>query len=80
MARALADIEREIRELGRIDQVSLLRVLLEELEAFPEAQSPRVLRAAIKKDLAAANDYVARYGSFADFAREHFADAEDDAI
>jgi hypothetical protein len=53
--------------------VRLLRALLEELEALPDAMSPRVLRAEIEMDLAAANDYVARHGSFAELAREHYA-------
>jgi len=78
MARIVADIEQEIRALGRNDQVRLLRALLDELEALPEAMSPRVLRAEIEIDLVAANDYVARHGSFAELAREHYA-AEDDA-
>jgi hypothetical protein len=78
MARVVADIEQEIRALGRNDQVRLLRALLDELEALPSTMSPRVLRAEIEIDLAAANDYVARHGSFAELAREHYA-AEDDA-
>ena len=73
MVRAFADIEQEIRALGRNDQVRLLRALLEELEALPNALSKRVLRAEIEMDLAAANDYVARHGSFAELAREHYA-------
>ena len=74
MARAFSDIERDIRTLGRNDQVRLLRALLEELEApLPAAMSPRVLRAEIAVDLAAANDYVARHGSFTEMAREHYA-------
>jgi hypothetical protein len=80
MVRAFADIEQEIRALGRSDQVRLLRALLEELEAIPDAMSPRVLRAAIEIDLAAANDYVARHGSFAELAREHYAAIDDDPI
>jgi hypothetical protein len=42
--------------------------------------SPRVLRAAIEIDLAAANDYTARHGSFAELAREHYAAIGDDPI
>jgi len=80
MARVFTDIEREIRTLGRSDQVRLLRALLEELEALPEAMSPRVLRAEIELDLAAANDYVARHGSFAELAREHYAATDDDPV
>ena len=79
MARVFADIEQEIRTLGRNDQVRLLRALLEELEALPDAMRPGVLRAAIALDVAAANDYVAQHGSFAEFAREHYA-AGDDAV
>jgi len=79
MARVFADIEQEIRALGRNDQVRLLRALLEELEALPDAMCPRILRAAIAIDLAAANDYVAQHGSFAELAREHYA-ADDDAV
>ena len=71
MTRLFADIEQEIRALGRNDQVRLLRALLEELEALPEPMSPRVLRAEIELDVAAANAYVARHGSFAELAREH---------
>ena len=80
MARAFVDIEHEIRALGRHDQVRLLRALLDELEALPNAMSPRVLRAEIEADLAAANDYVARHGSFAEMAREHYAAADDEAV
>ena len=71
MARVFADIEQEIRALGR--------ALLEELEALPDATRPRVLRPAIEIDLAAANDYVAQHGSFAESAREYYA-AGDDAV
>jgi hypothetical protein len=80
MARAFVDIEQEIRALGRNDQVRLLRALLDELEALPSAMSPRVLRAEIETDLAAANDYVARHGSFAEMAREHYSAADDDTV
>ena len=80
MVRVLADIEKEIRDLGRNDQVRLLRVLLEELEALPDSMSPRVIRAKIEIDLAAANDYVARHGSFAELARAHFAAADDEPV
>ena len=81
MVRVFADIEQEIRALGRSDQVRLLRALLEELEApLPDAMSPRVLRAEIEIDLAAANDYVARHGSFAELAREHYAATDDDPV
>ena len=73
MARAFADIEQVIRALGRNDQVRLLRTLLDELEALPDAMSSRVLRAEIATDLVAANDYVERHGSFAEMAREHYA-------
>jgi len=79
MARVFSDIEQEIRALGRNDQVRLLRALLDELEALPEGLRPRVLRAAIALDVAAANDYVTQHGSFAEFAREHYA-AGDDAV
>jgi len=78
MARVFADIEQEIRALGRNDQVRLLRALLDELEALPKAMSPRVLRAEIEMDLVAANDYVARHGSFAELAREHYAATDDE--
>ena len=77
MARVLADIENEVRALGRNDQVRLLRALLDALEALPEGMSPRRIRAEIEVDLAAANDYVARHGSFADLAREHYASTDD---
>ena len=81
MVRVLADLEKELRALSRRDQVYLLRALLEAVEApLPAALSPRLLRAAIQVDLAAANDYVARHGSFADLAREHFAAADDDSV
>ena len=81
MARAFADIEREIRSLGRQDQMRLVRALLEELQApVPAAMSPRILRAQIALDLAAANAYVARYGSFAELAREHSAAPDDDTV
>jgi hypothetical protein len=80
MVRVFADIEHEVRALGRSDQVRLLRALLEELEALPDTMSARALRAEIEMDLAAANNYVARHGSFAELAREHYAAADDDAV
>ena len=80
MARAFGDIEQDVRNLGRNDQVRLLRALLDELEALPDAMSPRILRAEIQLDLAAANDYVARHGSFAEMAREHSISADDDSV
>jgi len=80
MMRAFTEIEQDIRALGRRDQVRLLRALLDELKALPDAMSPRVLRAEIELDLAAANDYVARYGSFAELAREHYAARDDDPV
>jgi hypothetical protein len=55
----------------------LLRALIEELEAPSEAGVAKKLRAEIETDLAAANDYVARHGSFAELAREHYASAGD---
>lgn len=73
MARVYADVEQEMRALARDEQVRLLRALLDELEALPSAMSPGVLRAEIAIDLAAANDYIARHGSFAELAREHYA-------
>ena len=80
MVRVFADIEQQIRTLARRDQVRLLRTLLDELEALPDAMSPRVLRAEIAIDLVAANDYVARHGSFAELAREHSAATDDDSV
>jgi hypothetical protein len=80
MVRVFSDIEQEIRALSRNDQVRLLRALLDELEALPNAMSPRVVRAQIEIDMAAANDYVARHGSFAELAREHFAAPDDGSV
>jgi len=80
VARAFGDIEQDVRNLGRNDQVRLLRTLLDELEALPDAMSPRILRAEIQLDLAAANDYVARHGSFAEMAREHYISADHDSV
>jgi len=80
MARTFADIESEIRALSRNDQVRVLRSLLDDLEALPYAMSPRVIRAEIATDVAAANDYVARHGSFAEMARELYAAGDDDAV
>jgi hypothetical protein len=40
----------------------------------------RVLRAEIEMDLAAASDYVARHGPFAELAREHYAAIDDDSV
>ena len=54
--------------------------LLEEMEALPDAMSPRVLRAEIEIDLVAATDYVAWHGSFAELAREHYAATNDDPV
>ena len=80
MARAFGDIEQDVRNLGRNDQVRLLRTLLAELEALPDAMSPRILRAEIQLDLPAANDYVARHGSLAEMAREHYIATDDDSV
>ena len=80
MTRSLVDIEKEVRALGRSDQVRLLRAILDGLEVLPPHLSPKVIRAEIETDLAAANDYVSRHGSFADLAREHYASTDDDAI
>jgi antitoxin CcdA len=38
------------------------------------------LAAEIRADLAAANEYVAENGSFADLAREHYGPSSDDAV
>lgn len=65
---------------SRNDQVRLLRTLLDELEALPDAMSPRVLRAEIQMDLAAVDDYVARHGWFAEMAREHYIAEDDDSV
>ena len=80
MARILADIEKEIRELDRSDQERLLRALLEQLESPSEASAAEALHAQIQAELAAANDYVAKHGSFAELVREHYASADDDAV
>jgi hypothetical protein len=77
MARTFADIEQEILALSRRDQLRLMRALLDEVEALPDAMSPRVLRAEIAIDLAGANAYVERYGSFAEMAREQSATDDD---
>jgi hypothetical protein len=79
MARTFADIEQEILGLSRRDQLRLMRALLDEVEALPDAMSPRVLRAEIAIDLMAANAYVERHGSFAEMAREQLA-ADDDTV
>jgi hypothetical protein len=47
--------------------------------SVPLANAPRdTVRAEIEIDLTAANDYVARHGSFATIAREHY-ESDDDA-
>ena len=78
MARPLAEIEHEIRRLDRRAQERLLRALLEELAS--ETGAVEALYAEIEGDLAAANDYVARHGSFAELAREHYAAADDESV
>jgi hypothetical protein len=50
------------------------------LDSLKAPMSPRVLRAQIETDLAAANDYAARHGSFAEMAREHYATTDDETV
>ena len=49
MARALADIEKEIRELASGEQVQLLRALLEELDGPADADVERAWLAEVQR-------------------------------
>ena len=88
MARAIAEIEEDIRALSPDEKRDLLRALVTELDTLRDSNAERASRAAaqrryrdeIRADLAAANEYVAQHGSFADLAREHFASPDDDPV
>ena len=49
MARALADIEKEIRALASSDQEQLLRALIEELDGPPDADVERAWLAEMQR-------------------------------
>lgn len=42
MAKAISDIEKEIRSLGRSEQERLLRALLEELDGPPDLDAEQI--------------------------------------
>lgn len=70
-----SDIYRQARELN----VNASRVAEEAPANEVERRLAETLAAEIRADLAAANEYVDKNGSFAELAREHFA-AGDDAV
>ena len=60
-------------------KVNASRVAEEALANEVARRRAEALAAEIRVDLTAANEYVENHGSFADFAREHFA-SDDDAV
>ena len=49
MARALSDIEKELRRLAPSDQERLLRALLEELDGPPDADAESAWREEVRR-------------------------------
>ena len=49
MARAIAEIEKEIRALTQVDQERLLKALLEELEGPPDADVEQAWREEVQR-------------------------------
>ena len=68
-----SNIYRQAREL----KVNASRVAEEALANEVQRRRAEALAAEIRADLAAANEYVEKNGSFAELAREHFASADD---
>jgi post-segregation antitoxin (ccd killing protein) len=58
-------------------RIDISRVAEAALAEAPAAQEVGEVRAAIEKDLAAYNAYVAKYGSPAEILRDHLADHDD---
>jgi antitoxin CcdA len=71
-----SDLYRQAKEL----KVNASRVAEEALANEVARRRAEALAAEIQLDLDAANDYVEKNGSFADFAREQFAPADDGAV
>ena len=68
-----SNIYRQAREL----KVNASRVAEEALANEVQRRRAEALAAEIRADLAAANEYVEKNGSFAELAREHFVSADD---
>lgn len=66
----------EAKRLG----VNASRVAEEALTSEVARRRAEALVAEIRIDIEAANAYIERNGSFADQAREHFADSGDEAV
>ena len=60
--------------------VNASRVAEEALTQEVARRQAEALAAEIQRDIEAANAYVARYGSFADLARQHFSPADDEPV
>ncbi|HEU4619028.1 MAG TPA: type II toxin-antitoxin system CcdA family antitoxin [Gammaproteobacteria bacterium] len=70
-----SELYRQAKELN----VNASKVAEEALANEVARRRAEALAAEIRLDLAAANDYVEKHGSFADLAREHFA-SDDDSV
>jgi antitoxin CcdA len=70
-----SELYRQAKEL----KVNASRVAEEALANEVARRRAEALAAEIRLDLAAANEYVGKHGSFADLAREHFA-SDDDTV
>jgi antitoxin CcdA len=73
-------IDSDLYARAKALNVNVSRVAEEALAAEVARRRAEALAAEIEVDLNAANEYVAKHGSFADFAREQFAPDDDDAV
>jgi post-segregation antitoxin (ccd killing protein) len=70
------DLYAQAKSLG----VNASQVAEEALTHEVARRRAETLAAEIRADLDAADNYVAKNGSFADLAREHFAESADDSV
>jgi antitoxin CcdA len=71
-----SDLYRQAKELN----VNASKIAEEALANEVARRHAEALAAEIQTDLAAANEYAAKNGAFADLARAHYAQADDGAV